>query len=307
MRRVDRRRVQLAVRAGALGFVAWWLLSRRLQEIVPYQLPFAVLVVSEAEFLVRAWRDRRAGVRSPAPHVLVERRLPGADDADLGWGELVEDDAGELVYVPPPARPERRRGGRLLPVAGVVVAVALFALAARADRQRTWEGLPAATRARAEALFTREAGRIAGRPVTLRCDADYAYTGIGSDALGVAFPGRALAFLAPGICRTLVSLALEGDRREREVTAESVLVLAHEAVHLAGVRLEGVTECRALQEGVPLGVRLGLREDRARRMMALLYARNLGERSITRLSYRLPASCRDGGALDVRPGDDRFP
>ncbi len=294
--------MQIGLRVGALAFVVAWLLSRRLQELVPYQLPFAVLLVTEAEFLARAWRERRAAPGT-APG---DRRLPDSTDADLGWGELVESEDG-LVYVPPPPRPERRRGAGALAVAGVLAAALLFVLAARVDRSESWAGVPAATKAATVARFTREAARIAGRPVSVRCDDGYAYTGVGSDALGVAFPGRALAFLEPGVCKTLTALVFDGDRRERAETAEAVLVLAHEAVHLDGERDEGVTECRALQEGVPLGVRLGLPEDRAQRMMASLYARSLAERAITRLTYQLPDGCRDGGDLDLRPEDKRFP
>jgi hypothetical protein len=298
--------VQIALRVGALGFVVAWLLSRSLQELIPYQLPFAVLLATEAEFLARAWRERRTAPDAPPPAEPGDRRLPDSTDADLGWGELVEGEDG-LVYVPPPPRPERRRGGGALAVAGVLVAAGLFVLAARVDRSETWDAVPAETKVAAEARFTREAARIAGRPVSVRCDDVYAYTGVGSDALGVAFPGRALAFLEPGVCKTLTAVVFDGDRRERAETAEAVLVLAHEAVHLGGERDEGVTECRALQEGVTLGVRLGLPEDRARRMMASLYARNLAERAITRLTYRLPDGCRDGGELDLRPDDGRYP
>ncbi|HEY7381233.1 MAG TPA: hypothetical protein VH572_08495 [Gaiella sp.] len=307
MSRVDRRRVQLALRVASLGFVVLWLLSLRLQELVPYQLPFAILLVTELELLVRAWRERRSDLAPPAPEELAARRRPGRDDADLGWGELVEDEAGGYVYLPPPARGRRRRRDRVLTALAAAAAVVLFVLAVRSDVERSWSSLSAGTRARAEALFTREAAAIAGRPVTVRCDEGYRYTGIGSDALGVAFPSRELAFLDPAVCRTLVALAFDGDRREREETGEAVLVLAHEAVHLRGERDEGVTECKALQEGGALGTRLGLPEERARRLMASLYARNLAERSITRLSYRLPAECRNGGSLDLRPADDRFP
>lgn len=302
VRPIDRHRLQIGLRVGALAFVFAWLLSRRLQELVPYQLPFAMLAVTEAEFVARAWRERR---RAPAA-APGDRRLPGSADADLGWGEVGERE-GELVYVPPPPRPKRRRWTGALAVTGTVVAAALFVLADRVDRGGTWNAVPAKTKAAAEARFTGEAARIAGRPVSVRCDDGYAYTGVGSDALGVAFPRRALAYLEPSVCKTLTAVVFDRDRRERAATAEAVLVLAHEAVHLAGERDEGVTECRALQEGVVLGVRLGLPEDRARRMMAALYAHNLAERAITRLTYQLPDGCRDGGQLDLRPADGRFP
>ena len=103
----------------------------------------------------------------------------------------------------------------------------------------------------AEARFTAEASRIAGRRVRIRCDEGYAFTGAGSDTLGIAFPGARLAYLDPTICRTLYDLAFRGDRRGREQTADALIVLAHEAVHLGGERREGVTECLALQEAVP--------------------------------------------------------
>ena len=152
-----------------------------------------------------------------------------------------------------------------------------------------------------------EATRIAERQVTVRCDDGYQYTGIGSDALGVAFIERGLAFLDPAACRDLYDLVFDDEGEEREATAQAILVLAHEAVHLAGERDESLTECRALQQGVTLGVRLGLSETRAHAAMRSLYVRSLAEHSITRLSYRLPEGCVDGGQLDLRPADNRFP
>ncbi len=303
---MDRRSAQNAVRVGALGFVVAWLFTRSLQDVIPFWLPFVILLLAELEFLVRGWRERQGGAPAPSREELAGRRGPSGDDADLGWGEIVEE-GDQLVYVPPPAR--RARGGlrRLMTATVAVVAAALFVVAARIDRGESWDGLAADKRSRAEALFSAEASRIAATPVTVRCDDGYSYTGIGSDALGVAFISSRLALLRPDLCRRLVAIALEGDRRERDDTARAVLVLAHEAVHLRGERNEGVTECHGLQEGVTLGERLGLAGETARSMMAALYARNLGERSITRLSYRLPGSCRDGGSLDLRPDDDRFP
>ncbi len=65
-------------------------------------------------------------------------------------------------------------------------------------------------------------------------------------------------------------------------------MLAHEAVHLGGERREGVTECLALQEAVPLAVRLGLTEDRARALVRSAYERRLAERNAIRAAYALP-------------------
>ena len=294
--RVDRATFQSAVRAAALVFVAAWLFSDGVRAWVPVWVPILVLLAAEVEFVVRGRReDRRPGARVP----------PGPEDADLGFGELVEDEDG-IWYLPPPARRERRHR-RLGWLVGGLLAAVVVALAVRSDRAATWAALPADVRARAETRFTAEASRIAGNPVRVRCDDSYAFTGAGSDTLGVAFPARGLAYLDPTICRALYDLAFGGDRRGLERTTDAVIVLAHEAVHLGGERREGVTECLALQDAGPLAVRLGLDEGSARRALRSALDQRLAERNVIRAAYALPTSCRDGGALDRRPRDARFP
>ncbi len=294
---VDRNTVQTTVRIAAIVFVVAWLFVEALREMVPFWLPFAVLLAAEVEFVVRGRREL------PLPR---RRRIPpGPEDADLGFGELVEEEDG-YRYVPPPTRPPRGRGGTLAWLAGAVAVVALFVLAARADRAATWQSLADSKRARTVSRLTSEAAIVAERPVTIRCDEQYAFTGAGSDTLGIAFPRAGIAYLDQGICRALHDLVLDGkDRGER--TGEAIVVLAHEAVHLRGERREGVTECLALQEGVRLGVRLGLDERRARTLMGAELDRRLAERSVIRAAYALPTTCRDGGSLDLRPADSRFP
>ena len=164
-----------------------------------------------------------------------------------------------------------------------------------------------AERAQAERRYTAEASRIAGRPVTVRCDDGYAFTGVGSDAAGVAFIPRALAYLQPGICRSLYRIAFEKRVGPRDDAAFALTVLAHEATHLRGIRDEAVTECYALQEGVMLGERLGLDAGTARALMRVQRDRVLSDASIVRLDYRLPPGCRNGGSLDLRPDDSTFP
>ena len=294
--------MQVAVRAGLIVLVVAWLFSARLRAILPFWLPLAVLAAFELEFVIRARRERAGSDETSEPR---ERAGPGREDADLGWGEVVEDDDG-VRWVPPPARTPRPRGRRLLAVATGVAAAVLVAAGIREDAGRTWQSLPDAARATTEARLTREAATIAGRPVTLRCDVGYAFTGARSDALGVAFPRRALTYLHPSVCRALHEL-LAGDTREREDVGEALVVLAHEAIHLRPERREAVTECLALQEGVALGRRLGLPEARAARLMRSRYLQALAERSLIRLEYQLPDTCVDGGALDVDPDAERFP
>jgi hypothetical protein len=230
---------------------------------------------------------------------------PGPEDADLGFGELVEDEDG-YRYVPPPARPPRSRRRVVAWAVGAAAVVILFVLAARADRAATWAALPAAERAATVSRVESEAAIVAGRPVTIRCDEQYAFTGAGSDTLGVAFPGSGIAYLDQGICRTLHDLVADGTV-DGERTSEALVVLAHEAVHLSGERREGVTECLALQAAVPLAVRLGIDDGTARALLARAYDRRLAERSAIRAAYALPRACRNGGSLDRRPGDPRFP
>ena len=293
----DRASLQSAVRAAALVVVVAWLFSDNVRAWVPVWVPIVLLLAAEVEYVVRGRRQ--------APRRAAQRVPPGPEDADLGFGELVEDDEG-IHFRPPPARPERS-GGRLGWVVGATAAAVVVFLAVRSDRAATWVALSSGSRARAEARFTAEASRIAGRRVRIRCDEGYAFTGAGSDTLGIAFPGARLAYLDPTICRTLYDLAFRGDRRGREQTADALIVLAHEAVHLGGERREGVTECLALQEAGPLAVRLGLGEGTARRVLRTAYEQRLAERSVIRAAYALPASCRDSGALDRRPRDPNFP
>ena len=218
---------------------------------------------------------------------------------------MVEDDDG-IRFLPPPARPERR-GRRLGWVVGAGIAAVVVFLAVRSDRGATWGALSEDARTTAETRFTAEASRIAGRPVRIRCDEGYAFTGAGSDTLGIAFPGARLAYLDPTICRGLYDLVFAGDRRGDQRTADALVVLAHEAVHLGGERREGVTECLALQEAGPLALRLGMPEGTTRRILRTAFAERLSERNVIRAAYALPASCRDGDALDRRPDDPRFP
>ena len=291
-----RSSLQTGVRIGALVFVLAWLFVDALQAWVPFWLPFVVLVGTELEFVLRGRNEPRRPARRRAP--------PGPEDADLGFGEVVEDEDG-LHWVPPPPRPAPPRSRWVFRAAGVLAVVVLFLLAARTDRAATWQAVPRAERANLVARFTSEAARIAGRPVTLRCDEQYDFTGAGSDTLGIAFPHAGIAYLDPSICRALRDLLANGATGERQ--GEALVVLAHEAIHLGGERREGVTECLALQAAIPLGVRFGLGESKARSLIARQYDERLAERSVIRAAYALPLTCRDGGALDRSPGDGHFP
>lgn len=293
--RADRDTVQAALRAAALIVVAAWIFVDALSTRLPLWLPLVVLLAAEVEFVLQARRQR--------PGRRARQSGPGPEDADLGFGELVEDEDGYRLIPPAPREPRGRR--RIGWLAGTAAAVVVALLAARSDRAATWRGLPEDVRRASESRFESEARRIAGVPVRLSCDEGYAFTGAGSDTLGIAFPRIGLAYLDPSVCRSLHELVVGDAGGEEEL--EAVVVLAHEAVHLGGERREGVTECLALQHSPALAARLGLEEANARRLARSAFQRRLAERNAIRAAYALPSSCRDGGALDLNPAQTTFP
>ena len=79
--------------------------------------------------------------------------------------------------------------------------------------------------------------------------------------------------------------------------------LAHESFHLRGFQDEGVTECYALQNTSFVAKRLGVPKQQAQDLQAWLYERGYPNEPT---EYRSP-QCYDGGPLDLRPRETRFP
>ena len=176
----------------------------------------------------------------------------------------------------------------------------MLGLAAWYVESRTgWDSVSGDDRIAAVARFSEEGSRIAGKPVSIRCDESRDYVGFVQHADGVAILGGDRAYLTPEICHSLYRLAFEGEVNA-SATGRAIAVLAHEAWHLRGEADEGATECYALQSGVELGQRLGLSDDRARQLMRQQLTEN-ALRGGTTVEYRVPPECRDGGALDLSP------
>jgi hypothetical protein len=190
-------------------------------------------------------------------------------------------------------------------LAGLAVIAGLATVAWAVESRTGWNGVDAVGKTAAVERFSAEASRIVGRPVTIRCDESGDYVGAVQHADGVAAIGGRLAFLTPERCYDLYRLVEKGDVSFSQ-TARALAVLAHEAWHLRGIRDEGTTECYALQSGVALGKQLGLSERTARQMMRQQLAEN-ALRAGASVEYRVPAECRDGGRLDLRPADSAFP
>ncbi len=297
---------------------------------MPVWLPFLIALGLELHFFVGALRSTPEGRGDRMPQDVDRERFGyGADTDDLllvreGGDELWVPYAGETgeelerliaearerrdeqaatAEAPVPAQRGMRRFRGFLTGIGVigVLAVVLWV----AETRTGWHALSRETRAEAQARFSQEASRIAAKRVTIRCDEAGEHVGAVQHADGVAVLGGDLAYLTPERCHDLYRLAFRGETTSSQ-TARALAVLAHEAWHLRGVRDEGTTECYALQAGVDLGHRLGLSRGTARQMMRQQLAENALHAGASR-EYFVPAECRDGGRLDLKPDTGRFP
>jgi len=320
------------LRVGLVVFVLAWIFGPyALRSAVPIWLPFLIALGLELNYFVGALR--------PAPAQRADRGPQTSDRERYGYGEdteellLVRDGDKELwipysgeteeelnaVIAEARERPEEEAPAAVAAdpayrrprpplrrfLAGLVLIGSLAAVFWVVEARTGWNGLDSSTRAEAAARFSEEASRVAGKPVTIRCDEAGDYVGAVQHADGVAAVGGSLAYLTPERCFDLYRLAFKGEVRPNQ-TARALAVLAHEAWHLRGVSDEGTTECYALQTGVETGQRLGLSAATARQMMRRQLVENAlrGEASP---AYRVPPDCRDGGSLDLRPNTARFP
>jgi hypothetical protein len=332
------RRRARAYRLARLGVLAavigWFFLPYGVKTWIPAWLVFVAAVLLEAEFFFGGWLQTR---RPGESLWLRSDRGPQARDLDeLGgshwreqqpvdvdgvrrlvpseWLSGEEDDTEQLVdylsgpeepYVAPEpdaaaGHPYRRYVLEALAAVAVVAAILLVA-----SRPQGWSAVSSANRARAEAVFSREAARIAGHPARVRCDTSGRYVGYTQDADGLAYVGGSRAYLTPGICNTLYQLAFKHRVQSFPQTAHAIAVLGHESQHLRGVANEGLANCYGFQSGVRIGTDLGLSEHTAHAMMREELATNPQDSSDPR--YLVPAGCRNGGAYDLNPGRSSFP
>jgi hypothetical protein len=113
--------------------------------------------------------------------------------------------------------------------------------------------------------------------------------------------------LGPNICTELERLGGRGRMiwtyRDREAAAWSLQGVAHESVHVSGIRNESKAECYGMQRMPAAAVRLGLTTAEGR-FLARLYWRDWYPRD--RGAYHSP-ECRNGGSLDLHRGSSRWP
>jgi len=300
-----RRRARLFrwLRLGVLVLVVGYFFAPYdVQAVIPVWLLFALAVGLEIDFFVGGWWQAREGVaRGP-----VDRGPQPRDIEELGpqydeWEPIRLFPSDWYSKPVAAARPYWRYVAETLGALAVVAVILYFAV-----RPSGWDAVSPENQAKAEAVYSREASRIAGHPAQVTCDESGQQVGYVQDADGVAEVGGKQAYLTPGICNTLYQLAFKDRVRSFARTARAIAVLGHEAQHLRGVRNEGLANCFGFQTGVQIGVNLGLSESRARAMMREQLATNPSD-SAANPQYRVPSGCRSGGAEDLQPDEPAFP
>ena len=300
-----RRRARLFrwLRLGVLVLVVGYFFAPYdVQAVIPVWLLFALAVGLEIDFFVGGWWQARERVeRGP-----VDRGPQPRDIEELGpqydeWEPISMFPSDWYSKPVEAARPYWRYVAEALGALAVVAVILYFAV-----RPSGWDAVSPENQAKAEAVYSREASRIAGHPAQVTCDKSGQQVGFVQDADGVAEVGGKQAYLTPGICNTLYQLAFKDRVRSFAGTARAIAVLGHEAQHLRGVRNEGLANCYGFQAGVQIGVNLGLSESRARSMMREQLATNPSD-SAGNPQYRVPSGCRNGGAEDLQPDEPAFP
>jgi hypothetical protein len=281
-----RRRARMFrwLRLGVLVLVVGYFFAPYdVQAVIPVWLLFALAVGLEIDFFVGGWWQARQGVergtvdRGPQPRD-IEELGPQYDE----WEPISMFPSDWYSKPVAAARPYWRYVAEALGALAVVAVILYFAV-----RPGGWDAVSPENQARAEAVFSREASRIAGHPATIGCDESGRQVGYVQHADGVAEVGGTRAYLTPDICNTLYQLAFKDRVQSSSQTARAIAVLGHEAQHLRGIRNEGLANCYGFQSGVDIGVSLGLSESRARSMMR--------EQLVTpppSLEYRVPSNCR---------------
>ena len=280
------RRLRLGVLALVVGY---FFLPYAVQAVIPVWLVFLLALGLEVQFFVGGWLQERQG----EPRGPVDRGPQPRDIEELGpqydeWEPISlfpSDWYGKPIAA---ARPYWRYVAEALGALAVVAVILYFAV-----RPSGWDAVSPENQAKAEAVFSREASRVAGHPAQVTCDESGQQVGYVQDADGVAEVGGRQAYLTPAICDTLYQLAFKDRVQSFARTARAIAVLAHEAQHLKGVRNEGLANCYGFQSGVQIGANLGLSESRARAMMREQLATNASD-SGTNTQYRVPSDCRVG-------------
>jgi hypothetical protein len=150
------------------------------------------------------------------------------------------------------------------------------------------------------ALLGDATGRGAPGDVTVVCWGRKDWRRLSSPSiLGYVYLGHRVVNLSPRVCGLLDRIAYRGERPTGYLAAAAVDTLAHEAIHVAGVRNEARTECYAMQLTRATAIGLGAGSGYAIALARVLWE-GYDEYGAANPDYHTPA-CRDGGPLDLNP------
>jgi hypothetical protein len=122
--------------------------------------------------------------------------------------------------------------------------------------------------------------------------------------LGYVYMGNRVVNLAPNVCRDLDRIAYEAERPTGYIAAAAVDTLAHEAIHVAGIRNEARAECYAMQLTRLTSEELGTDGIYGAALIRTLWD-GYEEYGAANPEY-YSAECRNGGSLDLNPDDPYF-
>jgi hypothetical protein len=161
------------------------------------------------------------------------------------------------------------------------------------------------------------ATRVAQRPVRVRCGDPHSKEALGS----VLFVnGRPVdyAILAPATCTALALYASNPAQfdaaqcpngagcQNAELAAMALQVVSHESYHLWGTAEEAKAECYGLQSIFYVATQLGASLEQGKALGRLYWTSLYRVHGAQWPKYYSP-DCRDGGPLDLRPHDPRWP
>ena len=115
-------------------------------------------------------------------------------------------------------------------------------------------------------------------------------------AFGFVWTPSNVINLSPRLCRTIDAIVYGGERPDTMIASNAIGVIAHEAIHVAGIVPEGETECYAMQLTQRAAAELGLDETYGASLVELNWDFNHGPRAGS--IYDSP-DCHDGGLFDL--------
>ena len=119
----------------------------------------------------------------------------------------------------------------------------------------------------------------------------------------VYYDGSNVAHLKRNLCRSLWDYAHGG---QANATVEQILavhIVAHEAEHINGVRIEAAAECSAVQLNHLVAEKLGATPEQARELQRRYFVEQYPN---LRSEYR-SGGCHEAGDLDIFPDRTEFP